>query len=322
MVFKMNKDDSIFVAGHSGLIGSALVRCLRQAGYSKLLLRTRAELDLTDLASVNSFFQENKPNYVFLAAGRVGGILDNKNNPVDFINTNLAIQLNVLKTANHFDVKRLILFGSSCMYPRECAQPMAEELLLTGYPEPTSLTYAISKLAGMQMCLAYNQQYGENRFIPVIPNSVYGPNDNFDPQSGHVLSSLIHRFHFAVQNNVKTLTLWGSGKPRREFIYVDDIAKACIQILSRDIESLYFPLNIGTGIDFSISELADKIADVVGYCGVIDWDTSKPDGAAQKLLDSSRILSFGWRPETSLEEGLKKTYQWYLKSLFSSKRYL
>lgn len=318
----MNKDDSIFVAGHSGLIGSAVVRCLHQAGYKNLLLRTHTELDLTDVVSVDTFFQENKPDYVFLAAGRVGGIVDNKNNPADFMNANLAIQLNVLKAAHQVDVRKLILFASSCMYPRECEQPMVEEALLTGRPEPTSLAYAISKLAGMQMCLAYNQQYGEKRFIPVIPNSVFGPNDNFDPQSGHVLSSLIHRFHVAAQSNVKLLTLWGSGNPRREFIYVDDVARACILLLSKDTELLSFPVNIGTGIDFSIRELAEKIANVVGYSGEIEWDYSKPDGAPQKLLDSGRMLSFGWRPDTSLEEGLEKTYQWYVKSLTSSEKCL
>jgi len=206
------------------------------------------------------------------------------------------------------------LFASSCMYPRECPQPMAETALLSGHPEPTSLAYAISKLAGMQMCLAYNKQYGEQRFIPVIPNSAFGPNDNFDPKSGHVLSSLIRRFHEAHQTGAESLTLWGSGTPRREFIHTNDIADACIALLTGNTSTLELPLNLGTGRDFSIRELAESIADVIGYSGTLEWDTSKPDGAPRKLLDSSRLRAFGWQPTVDFEEGVKDTYQWYLNN--------
>ncbi len=311
----MNKVDSIYIAGHTGLIGSAVLRHLQQAGYENLIVKPHAELDLSHAESVDLFFKKNTPKYVILAAGRVGGIIENQNFPADFMNENLAIQLNVLKAAHEADVSKLIFFASSCMYPRECQQPMPETALLSGNPEPSSLAYAISKLAGMQMCLAYNQQYGEQRFIPVIPNSTFGPNDNFDPKSGHVLSSLIRRFHEAVQDDVKLLTLWGSGNPRREFIHADDIASACISLLSEDTQSLKLPLNIGSGVDYSICELAEAIARVVGYSGVIEWDVNKPDGAPRKLLDSQHIRSFGWRPKVSFEEGLKSTYQWYVESL-------
>lgn len=318
----MNKYDSIYVAGHTGLIGSAVLRNLQRAGYENLIVKPHVELDLSHAGSVDLFFKKNTPKYVILAAGRVGGIIENQNFPADFMNANLAIQLNVLKAAHDTDVNKLIFFASSCMYPRVCPQPMPEIALLSGNPEPSSLAYAISKLAGMQMCLAYNQQYGEQRFIPVIPNSAFGPNDNFDPKSGHVLSSLIRRFHEAVQNDVKLLTLWGSGNPRREFIHADDIASACISLLSEDTQSLKLPLNIGTGVDFSISELAEAIAKVVGYSGAIEWDANKPDGAPRKLLDSQRIRSFGWRPTVRFEEGLKSTYQWYVESLSNSERNL
>jgi GDP-L-fucose synthase len=317
----MNKGDAIFVAGHNGLIGSAMVRCLRRTGFENLILKSHAELDLTDAFLVDQVFEQYSPKYVILAAGRVGGIIENQTFPADFMNENLAIQLNVLKAAHRTDVRKLILFASSCMYPRECPQPMAEMALLSGYPEPTSLAYAVSKLAGMQMCLAYNQQYGEQRFIPVIPNSAFGPNDNFDPKSGHVLSSLIRRFHEAVQADSKLLTLWGSGNPRREFIHADDIANACISLLSGNTDALKLPLNIGTGVDFSIRELAEAIAKVIGYSGEIKWDISKPDGAPRKLLDSGRIRSFGWKPAVNFEEGLRSTYCWYLENAFNTEKY-
>ncbi len=313
----MNKTDKIFVAGHTGLIGSAVVRRLQDEGYDNLLLASHAELELTDAVAVDRFFNEHSPQYVVLAAGRVGGIIENQTYPADFMNANLAIQLNVLKAAHRSCVQKLILFASSCMYPRECPQPMAETALLSGHPEPTSLAYAISKLAGMQMCLAYNQQYGEQRFIPVIPNSAFGPNDNFDPKSGHVLSSLIRRFHEARQAGAQSLTLWGSGTPRREFIHTDDIANACIALLKGNTATLTFPLNIGTGRDFSIRELAENIARVIGYSGTIEWDTSKPDGAPRKLLDSTRLRAFGWQPAVDFEAGLKDTYQWYLDHVIS-----
>ncbi|WP_137938187.1 GDP-L-fucose synthase [Chitinivorax sp. B] len=309
----MELTSSIYIAGHKGLIGSAMVRRLRQTGYGNLLLAHHAELDLTKPDAVNGFFARHQPEYVILAAGRVGGIVENQTFPADFLNANLAIQLNVLQAAHRFGVQKLILFGSSCMYPRECPQPMAECMLLTGKPEPTSLAYAISKLAGLQLCLAYNQQYGEARFIPVIPNSAFGPNDNFDPTSGHVLSSLIRRFHEAKRTGANSITLWGTGAPRREFIHADDIAHACLMLLNRDTSRLSLPVNLGTGQDYTISELAQRIAMVVGYEGEIVWDTNKPDGAPRKLLDSTRLHDFGWHPTIDFDSGLRNTYQWYVE---------
>ena len=311
----MDKLSRIYVAGHTGLIGSAVKRALERGGFAKVITSSHRDLELTDALAVEHFFDSARPEYVILAAGRVGGIVANQTYPADFMNTNLAIQLNVLRAAHRAGVRKLILFASSCMYPRECSQPMPETALFSGYPEPSSLAYAVSKLAGMQMCLAYNQQYGEKRFIPVIPNSAFGPNDNLDPKSGHVLSALIRRFHEAKETEAPSITLWGSGNPRREFIHADDIADACLALLEGDTSQLQFPLNLGTGEDFSIRELAEAIANVVGYVGKVEWDTSKPDGAPCKLLDSSRLLAFGWRPTVDFTAGLKATYQWYLDSM-------
>jgi GDP-L-fucose synthase len=311
----MDKTSRIYVAGHTGLIGSAVNRALKRSGFANVITASHHDLELTDTLSVDGFFDSVKPEFVVLAAGRVGGIVENQTYPADFMNTNLAIQLNVLRAAHRVGVRKLILFASSCMYPRECPQPMQETALFSGCPEPTSLAYAVSKLAGMQMCLAYNQQYGEKRFIPVIPNSAFGPNDNFNLKSGHVLSALIRRFHEAKEIKESRVTLWGSGNPRREFIYADDIAEACLVLLKGDTSQLEIPLNLGTGKDFSIRELAENIANVVGYTGQVEWDMSKPDGAPRKLLDSSRLLKFGWRPSVNLEVGLNLTYQWYLDSM-------
>jgi GDP-L-fucose synthase len=310
----MDKDDSIFVAGHTGLIGSAIVRHLDASGFRNLILIGHSDLDLTDAGAVVHFFKIHTPQYVILAAGKVGGIIENAATPADFITANLAIQLNVIRSAHATGVKKLILFASSCMYPRTCEQPMKESALLSGQPEPTSLPYAIAKLAGMHMCLAYNKQYGEQRFIPVIPNSAFGPKDNFNPNSGHVLSSLIRRIHEAHLTRAGTLTLWGSGKPRREFIHSDDIASACTALLTQNTDSLALPLNLGAGRDFSICELAEIIAGVVGYAGAIKWDISKPDGAPRKLLDSSRMRNFGWVPGVDFLVGIKDTYKWYLEN--------
>lgn len=307
----MEKTSRIYIAGHTGLIGSAMLRLLQKKGYEKLVTLSHQELELTNAESVDRFFDKCSPEYVVLAAGRVGGIVENQTYPADFINTNLAIQLNVLRSAHRIGVKKLILFASSCMYPRECPQPMPETALFSGLPEPTSLAYAVAKLAGMQMCLAYNQQYGEKRFIPVIPNSAFGPNDNFDPKSGHVLSALIRRFHEAKTTGAPNVKLWGSGNPRREFIHADDIADACLALLAGDTSSLELPLNLGSGKDYLIRELAEVMAKVVGYTGTIEWDTSKPDGAPRKLLDSTRLLSFGWSPSTAFEDGVQSTYAWY-----------
>lgn len=307
----MNKNDPIYVAGHTGLIGSAIVRQLRDKGFRNLLLPSHDDLELTNAVQVNRFFEELRPNYVFLAAGKVGGIVENRDFPMDFITTNLSIQLNVLNAASGANVKGLIMFGSSCMYPRECAQPMAEDSLLSGKLEPTSVAYAMAKLAGVHMCLAYNRQNGGQKFIPVVPNSAFGPFDNFDEKSGHVLSVLLKRFHDAVKNNDREVTIWGSGNPRREFIYADDIADAVIHLLLMPRPDLELPINLGVGTDLSIMDLAGHIANVVGFKGSIKLDTSKPDGAPRKLLDSSQIKSLGWNPKISFLEGLNKTYEWY-----------
>jgi GDP-L-fucose synthase len=309
----MKSSDLIYIAGHEGLIGSAIVRVLKSSGYNNLLLRTHQELELTNALLVDQFFDEYKPKYIFLAAGKVGGIVENKTYPADFIRTNLNIQLNVMNASQKNNINKLIFFGSSCMYPRECEQPMAEDILLSGQPEPTSIAYAIAKLAGLQMCLAYNKQFNEQRFIPVIPNSAYGPHDNFDPNSGHVLSALITRFHKAKSEGAKSVTLWGSGNPRREFIHADDIAKASLWLMENDTKNIPLPINIGVDYDVSIKELALTISDIVGYEGFIEWDLSKPDGTPRKLLDSSRMRSLGWKPEIDFKDGLKETYNWYVK---------
>jgi GDP-L-fucose synthase len=311
----MDKSSRIYVAGHNGLIGSAVKRALERGSFSNVITASHLDLELTDAQAVESFFSNVRPEYVVLAAGRVGGIVANQSYPADFLSSNLAIQLNVLSAAHRAGVRKLILFASSCMYPRQCPQPMPETALFSGLLEPTSLAYAVSKLAGMQMCISFNQQYGEKRFIPVIPNSAYGPNDNFQPESGHVLSALIRRFHEAKEAKAPSIKLWGSGNPRREFIHADDIAAACLSLLEGDTSQLQFPLNLGTGKDFSIRELAETIANIVGYYGKLEWDTSKPDGAPQKLLDSSRLLAFGWRPKVEFTTGLQSTYQWYLNSV-------
>lgn len=308
----MGKSAKIFVAGHRGLVGSAFMRYFEGQGYSNVVTRTRSEMDLFDQRAVLDFFRKERPEYVIFAAGRVGGIVDNKTYPADFITQNLEMQLNVFKAARECEVNRLIYFGSSCMYPRECPQPMNEDQLLTGRPEQTSIAYAIAKLAGVQMSLSYNEQYGRRRFIPVIPNSVFGPNDNFDPASGHVLSALINRFHAAKEQGMDEVTLWGSGSPRREFLYSDDLVRACMLLLETDVDELSLPLNIGPGDDVSIKELAETIAKVIGYHGSIKWDTSKPDGTPRKLLDSSRMKALGWAPSTTLEDGIRRTYEWYL----------
>lgn len=305
------KDAKIYVAGHTGLIGSAVLRRLAADGNRHPITCDHATLDLTDSAATDRFFDECKPEYVVLAAGRVGGIVDNQRFPADFITTNLAIQLNVLRAARRTGVRRLLFPASSCMYPQESPQPMAETALLSGKPEPTSLAYAMAKLAGVQMCLAYNQQDGEQRFIPIIPNSAYGPGDNFDLASGHVLASLVRRFVDAHAKNAPTVTLWGSGRPRREFVFADDIADACVHLLMDDVSGLKLPVNLGNGVDYSIAELAGTIARLIGYTGRIVWDSEKPDGAPQKLLDSSRLRHWGWQPVTRLEDGLRRTIDWY-----------
>ncbi len=309
----MYKDSKIYVAGHSGLLGSALIVKLAEYGYSNVITRTHDALELTDKKAVFDFFSAEKPDYVFLAAGKVGGIVSNKTAPADYLHENIAIQDTFFEAAQRFDVKHIVFYGSSCSYPKNCPQPIKEEYFLTGPIEQTSQAYAAAKIAGIIACQAYNQQYGTNRFISLIPNSIYGPNDNFDLQNSHVLSALIRKFHEAKISNASNVTLWGSGKPRREFIFSEDVAEASIFAIINSGKLLNTHYNAGTGTDCSIKELAKIIAGIVGYNGDIKWDTSKPDGTARKLLDSSKFLSLGWKPVVGLKEGLKITYQWYLK---------
>lgn len=308
-----NKTSRIYVAGHESVLGSAMVRLLSKEGYTDVVTRGKQELDLLDANAVAHFFQTESPEYVVLAAGHSGGIMNNQRNPVDFLHINVSIALNVLGAAHKYKAHKLIYFCSSCMYPAICSQPMKEEQLLTGKPELSSLSTALSKLAGMQLCLAYNQQHGTT-FIPVIPNNTYGPNDNFDPDSGHVLSALVHRFHEAQRTNTSTVTLWGSGKPRREFVHADDVASACLTLLKTEVDAQALPFNIGVGEDYSIEELAKMVAEIVGFSGNIVWDAEKPDGAPRKLLDNSRILQYGWTPSVELKSGIRNSYQWYLEN--------
>lgn len=301
----------IYVAGHRGLIGSALCRAFAQRGWSRVIVRDREQLDLRDAGAVDAFFEQERPEYVLLAAGRSGGIEVNRRLPADFIFEHLALELNVVRAARRCGVRRLILFASSCMYPREAAQPMAETLLMSGRPEPTSMAYAMAKLAGVELCHASNRQDGGTRFVPVIPNSVYGPGDNFDATSAHVLAALIRRFHDALARGERDVQLWGSGTPRREFVHADDLAEACCLLLEAPLAADGLPINIGSGEECSVRDLAQRIAVVAGYDGKIAWDAARPDGAPRKLLDSSRMRALGWRPRVSLDAGIAQTWQWY-----------
>jgi GDP-L-fucose synthase len=306
----MNKSASIFVAGHRGMVGSAIARRLAGAGYSRLLLRTRAELDLTRQSAVDEFFARERPEYVFLAAAKVGGILANSTRPAEFIADNLAIQTNVIDAAYRNGAKKLLFLGSSCIYPKFAPQPIREESLLEGALEPTNEWYAIAKIAGLKMAQAYRAQYGFST-IALMPTNLYGPGDNFDLQSSHVAPALIRKFHEAKLAGVKEVTLWGSGTPRREFLHVDDLADASLfAMLHHDSEQI---LNAGTGKDLTIAELAEAIRSITGFEGKIAWDTSKPDGTPRKLLDVSRMAALGWKARTPLKEGLRAVYQWYLE---------
>lgn len=315
----------LVVLGGTGLLGSALVRRLTSNGRANTLIAPpRGKLDLMNSASVGQYLSSERPDIVIVAAGRVGGILDNINNPFDLIIQNTMIQTNIAQAMEELGTGRVIFFGSSCMYPKVTGQPMVESFIHSGTPEPTSMSYAVSKMSGMQLAIAYNAQFGMRRFMGVIPNSIYGPNDNFDVQNGHVVSALISKFHKAKQDGLGRLTLWGSGKVRREFLYCDDVADAVISLVDLDwdsdeLDDSFFkePVNIGAGLDYTIAELAGTIASVVGYEGEICWDTSMPDGSFQKLLDDSKMMKMGWRPHTSLADGLAKTYEWYCKSLAS-----
>jgi GDP-L-fucose synthase len=303
----MDRNSRIYVAGHTGLIGSALLRRLRAEGYNNLVTRTRAEVDLTDPRAVDDFFARERPEYVLLAAGKVGGIEANRTAPADFVHANLAMQTAVLAAAHRHHVRRLIFFGSGCMYPRECAQPMAEDQLMSGPLEPTSQAYAMAKLAGLATCEAYNAQHG-TQFFTIIPASVYGPNDHFDVASAHVLGALIAKFHTA-RYREEVVEIWGTGAPRREFIHVDDVVEACHLLMSAEATATVF--NVGSGDDVSIAELAARVRTAVGGDVNFRFDATKPDGAPRKLLDSSRLQARGWVPKVSLEAGLAETYAWY-----------
>ena len=314
MIFEFRKDTKIYVAGHKGLIGSAFIRYFVKNGYTNLLTKERSNLDLFSKEETQSFFKKNQPDIVILAAGKTGGIKANRDFPADFINENLAIQQNVISAAHENKVKKLLFFGSSCMYPKNLNQLMSENQLGKGQLESTSIAYATAKLAGVEMCQSYNRQYNKTSFISVIPNSAYGPNDNFDLDSSHVLSALISRIHQAKVYNMPSVSLWGSGSPRREFIYVDDIVSACTKIIKSELSYSQLPINIGVGQDISIKQLAEKIKKITGYNGFIEWDLTKPDGAPRKLLDNSRINSIGWDSKIEIDKGLELTYQWFLKN--------
>ncbi len=305
----MEKKSKIYIAGHKGMVGSALVRNLEGKGHRNLLVRSIEELDLLDQAAVFNFMAAEKPEYVFIAAAKVGGILANNTFRAQFIYENLQIQANLIHAAHINRVKKLLFLGSSCIYPKLAPQPIREEHLHTGLLEPTNEPYAIAKIAGIKMCEAYRAQYGSN-FFAVMPTNLYGPNDNFDLQTSHVLPALIRRFHEAKAGSQPFVTIWGTGSPRREFLHVDDLADACVFLMNKyDRDEI---LNIGVGEDLTIRELAELIRDVVGYSGEIRYDTGKPDGTPRKLLDVSRLRATGWRPKIGLKEGIQRTYAWYL----------
>ncbi|MCG7990052.1 MAG: GDP-L-fucose synthase [Candidatus Thiodiazotropha lotti] len=305
----MEKHSRIYVAGHRGLVGAAVVQSLKKGGWTNLLVRTHDELDLTDQSKVQNFFLTEKPEYVFLAAAKVGGIHANNSYPVDFIVDNLSIELNVISAAYTHGVKRLMFLGSSCIYPKHCFQPIKEEYLLTGSLEPTNEPYAIAKISGIKMCQSYNRQYGTD-FVSVMPTNLYGPNDNFDLESSHVLPALIRKFHEAKEQGDENVTIWGTGKPRREFLYVEDMADACIYIMNK--QGFNDVVNIGVGEDITIGDLARLVGEVVGFEGNLIFDKNKPDGTPQKLLDVTRLSSLGWQAQTSLKDGIQATYQWFL----------
>lgn len=305
----MDLTDKIFIAGHSGLVGSAILRKLNSLGYRNIILRTSDELDLTDQKQTQKFFEVDQPEYVFLAAAKVGGILANSNFPADFIYRNIMIEANVINSSYKFGVKKLLFLGSSCIYPKFAKQPIKEEYLLESALEPSNEAYAIAKIAGIKMCQSFNKQYG-TQFISVMPTNLYGINDNFDLESSHVIPALIRKFNDAKVNNSPNVTLWGSGSPKREFLFSDDLADACIFLMEHYDQSDI--INIGSGNDLTIKELAFLIRDIIGFDGEILWDISKPDGTPRKLLDSTKINLLGWRQEHSLEDGLQITYRWFL----------
>ena len=315
----MDKTSKIYVAGHRGLAGSAIVRQLQHEGYGNLVLRTHAELELADQAAVRDFFERERPDYVFLAAAKVGGIIANSSYPAEFIHSNLAVQTNVIHESWRVGVKRLLFLGSSCIYPRDCPQPIKEEYLLTGPLEATNRPYAIAKIAGIEMCWSYNRQYGTS-FLAAMPTNLYGPGDSYDLNNSHVLPALIRKMHEAKQGGLAEVLIWGTGTPMREFLYSEDMAEACVHLLELPTETSEGLLsnagpplvNIGYGEDLSIAELARTVARVVGFRGSLRFDTSKPDGTPRKLLDSGRINALGWRPRTRIDAGIATAYQDFL----------
>ena len=325
----MLNDTSIYVAGHRGLVGSAIVRRLRRGGYHNLVLRTHAELELTDSVATQAFFEAERPQYVFMAAAKVGGIIANNTMPAEFIHSNLAIQTHIIHSSYRAGVQRLLFLGSSCIYPRHAPQPMKEQDLLTGPLEPTNRAYALAKIAGIEMCWSYNRQYG-TQYLSAMPTNLYGPGDNYHPTHSHVIPALLRKFHEAKVRGETTVTVWGSGTPRREFLYSDDMADACVFLMNladepyqallgsdETVTGRFEPplVNIGVGEDATIAELAALVAQVVGYTGVIEYDRSKPDGTPRKLMDVSRLAQAGWRATTPLAEGLPQAYAEFVASL-------
>jgi GDP-L-fucose synthase len=317
----MSKNDRIFVAGHRGMVGSAIVRKLLEHGYTNIVTRTRDELDLVQQADVRALFATERIDQVYMAAAKVGGIMANNIYPAEFIYQNLMVEANVIHEAWHTGIKKLLFLGSSCIYPRLAPQPMAEEMLLTGMLEPTNEPYAIAKIAGVKICESYNRQYGTD-YRSVMPTNLYGPGDNYHAENSHVIPGLIRRFHEAKQNGAPEVLIWGSGTPMREFLYVDDMAEACLHIMELDPESyarntqpMLSHINIGTGEDLSIRDLAETISETVGYRGRIAFDTSKPDGTPRKLMDVGRMKSLGWRPKIQLRDGLSLAYEDFLASM-------
>jgi GDP-L-fucose synthase len=312
----ISRDSRVFVAGHRGLVGSAIWRFLERAGFTRLLGRSRAELDLLDTIAVREFFRREKPEFVFIAAARVGGIMANSTQPVAFLYENLVIQNNLIHGAYESGVKKLLFLGSSCIYPKLAPQPLKEDYLLTGPLEPTNEWYAVAKIAGIKLCEAIRQQFGCN-YIAAMPTNMYGPNDNYDLQSSHVVPALIHKFHDAKISGAPSVTCWGSGSPLREFLYADDLAEACLFLLENYDGDQF--INVGSGGEISIKELSHLIKQIVGYAGDIVWDTSKPDGTPRKLMDSSRLFALGWKPKISLETGIRLAYEDFLKTSVASK---
>jgi len=313
----LNKESKIYIAGHRGLVGSAIVRCLETKGYSNFIFRTHKELDLANQLQVQEFFAQEKPEYVFLAAAKVGGIHANNTYPAEFIYDNLMVEANVIDASYRNDVKRVLFLGSSCIYPRAVKQPMREDALLTDLLEPTNEPYAVAKIAGIKICESYNRQYGTD-YRSVMPTNLYGIGDNFHPENSHVIPALMRRFHEAKENNDSEVKIWGSGKAMREFMHVDDMASACVYIMTlnkatydENTQAMLSHINVGTGEDCTIREMAETMKKVVGFNGELKFDTTKPDGSPRKLMDVSRINSMGWKATISLEDGLSSTYQWY-----------